>query len=150
MAKSQSCSCPSSQPNQPGSSVIGIVTPQDNDGMRVRLLPVAVPTKQLIDLVPPPVRPTEVLRFASPCVANACMHFDEGNCQLARRIVTELPAVTETLRPCAIRSSCRWFEQERAAACQRCPQVITEPYVASELMEQVASPVKKKGAQHNA
>lgn len=142
------CSCPSSQPDQPGASVIGVLAQEkDSDTARVRLLPVAVPANQLIDLVVAPVRPTEVLRFASPCVGDACKHFDEGKCQLARRIVAELPEVTETLRPCAIRSSCRWFQQERAAACRRCPQVITEPYAASELMQQVATPVEKGSTQ---
>jgi hypothetical protein len=42
------------------------------------------------------------------------------------RVVEKLPAVAEDLPPCSIRRNCRWWQQEGKAACQRCPQIITD------------------------
>lgn len=134
--------CPSAQPDQPDAAIIGVVH-REGAAYRVELLRDSVPSELLIGLVPPEVRPTELLRFAGPCAESACAHFREDECQLAKRIVSRLPEATDHLRPCAIRPTCRWFRQERAAACRRCPLVITEPYNATDLMREVAVPTKR-------
>jgi hypothetical protein len=82
-------------------------------------------TSDLLDLAES-VHPAEVLRFAAPCEEKACRHFDGTDCRLATRIVQILPATVNTLPPCTIRSTCRWFRQEGHAACFRCPQIVTE------------------------
>lgn len=138
--------CPSAQPGLPGARIIGVVR-RDGDGegaeARVRTLPRSLPVESLIHLVPAELRPTEVLRFGAPCAGGDCAHFDGAACGLARRIVARLPVVVDTLRPCTIRSTCRWFHQERGAACRRCPQVVTEPYESTALMAEVAEPSTK-------
>jgi hypothetical protein len=40
--------------------------------------------------------------------------------------------VVDALPACAIRPACRWWQQEGKAACQRCPQVVTQAYAPSE------------------
>lgn len=141
--------CPSAQPDQKDSAIIGVVRWEDNEPL-VETLPEAISVDRLIHLVPAEVPPTEVLRFAAPCAEEKCAHFDDNQCQLAKRIVTSLPATIERLKPCAIRRSCRWFQQEGSAACRRCPQVVTEPFTGSAVMVDVSRPVpKRKGSNHN-
>jgi len=84
-----------------------------------------------------PLEPTEVFRLAAACQTHLCPHFDGANCGLAARIVQILPAVVEQLPPCRIRPECRWFQQEGATACRRCPRISTVNYGASEIMQTV-------------
>jgi hypothetical protein len=93
-------------------------------------------TPELLDLADP-VSPSEVFRFASTCRASACVHFHSGACQLAVRSVAVLSEVTEKLPKCAIRTQCRWFRQEGAAICRRCPQIVTDQYRPSDQMLRV-------------
>ncbi len=135
-------SCPSAQPEHAEAEIIGIVR-GPTGATTVEPLPRSVPISALIDLIPASVRPTEVLRFAAPCAEQSCRHFDLGTCLLAKRIVSSLPKVSDRLGLCAIRPTCRWFRQEGSAACRRCPQVITEPYMTTELIREVAQPTAK-------
>jgi hypothetical protein len=135
-------SCPSAQPDQEDAAVIGIVR-RTGDAPLVEALPQRVAVAALIDLIPSSVRPTEILRFSGPCVAERCVHFDQNQCQLAKRIVSSLPEVVTQLKLCAIRPTCRWWHQEGPDACRRCPQIVTEPYVATALMREVARPSAK-------
>jgi hypothetical protein len=131
--------CPSARPEGSDSVVFGVIggSVEQPD---VKYLPESQPiTEELIALASP-VTPTEVFRIADTCATNKCQHFDGQNCNLAQRIVTQLPTATEQLPPCAIRRDCRWFQQEGKAACLRCPQIITDYANASELVEQIAMP----------
>jgi hypothetical protein len=56
------------------------------------------------------------------------VHFDRDNCRLAQKIVEKLDAVSDMLPACQIRQNCRWWQQEGKAACQRCPQVVTDSF----------------------
>jgi hypothetical protein len=132
-------SCPSAQPDENNGLVIGVVGSRDN-GAHVSLLPQAVPLRSIAHLIPDAVPMTEVLRLTVPCAEQHCSHFRGRRCTLASRIVERLPAVVDRLSPCALRPSCRWWHQEGAAACHRCPQVVTEPFQASEVMCQIATP----------
>jgi hypothetical protein len=147
MSSATQLTCPSAQPGLDGARIIGVVR-RDGDGadVRVQTLARSLPVESLIHLVPAELRPTEVLRFGAPCAGDACAHFDGASCQLASRIVARLPVVVDALKPCTIRATCRWFHQERGAACRRCPQVVTEPYGSTELMAEVAEP-SRKGAE---
>jgi hypothetical protein len=129
--------CPSAQPDLSEAIIIGVVQTEGNAVM-VEPLPHALPIRPLIDLIPENVRPTEVLRFAAPCAEGQCVHFDGASCRLAKRVVSRLPEVVNRLKRCAIRPTCRWWHQEGPAACHRCPLVITEPYKATSLMQEIA------------
>ena len=67
-------------------------------------------------------------RFASPCLKCACSRWQDGKCIVASAAALQAKQVevekTATLPNCAIRSNCRWFEQEGARACAICPQVV--------------------------
>jgi hypothetical protein len=128
--------CPSA-PGHPGESVlIGVVTgTPDEPRITATNAPLEV-TVELLALAEP-VSPSEVFRFASTCRSGVCTHFQNGRCQLADRAVTELPEVVERLPRCAIRSQCRWYAQQGASICQRCPQIVTEQVAPSASMLKV-------------
>ena len=117
--------CPSAPPHWRGARVFGVVEGTVSDprvGYLERTLPV---TDELLALSAP-ASPTEVLRFAAPCAGNACGHYRGGRCHLVEKVVRELPAVVDELPECMIRHGCRWFGQEGASACFRCPIVVTD------------------------
>lgn len=132
-------SCPSAQPELPGSAVIGVVGRRDGRP-HVALLPQPVPLDAVAPLIPESIPATEVLRFGAPCAEHRCGHFDGTGCTLATRIVARLPPVVDRLAPCALRPTCRWWHQEGPAACRRCPQIVTEPLQAGESMRALAMP----------
>lgn len=121
--------CPSGRPEAGETVVFGIVggtvaAPQ------VGYLTESVPVNDDVLALSGSVKPTEIFRMASTCAGHGCQHFDGSQCRLAVRIVEQLPPVVETLPACQIRSHCRWWQQEGKAACQRCPQVVTDNYYA--------------------
>jgi hypothetical protein len=122
-----------------GSRILGVVGGSVTEPQLSYLEEPAPVTDELLALAGP-VKPTEVFRFAAPCVESKCCHFDGTDCRLVTRIVRILPAVTEALPACRIRHDCRWFEQEGRPACMRCPQVITQNYSPSEEMVRAATP----------
>jgi hypothetical protein len=132
--------CPSARPTLDHSVVFGVVGGTAEDPRVTYLKQAQVVTEELIAKVQP-VTPAEVFRTASPCETKGCQHFDGNNCQLATRVAEQLPAVTEQLPPCAIRRDCRWWQQEGSAACFRCPQVITDNYSPTDLMQVVSATV---------
>lgn len=131
--------CPSARPELPESVVFGVIG-GTVDKPHVTYLPQSQPITDDLIAMSAPVTPTEILRTAAPCAALGCQHFDGTDCRLAKRIVEQLPTVSEQLPPCSIRKDCRWWQQEGKAACMRCPQVITDNYSASAQMRQAASP----------
>jgi hypothetical protein len=131
--------CPSAQPDWEGASVIGVVGGTAEEPRTAHLVAPQPVTNEILSLSGP-VTPTEVFRFAAPCMSSGCVHFADSQCRLATRIVKLLPAVVERLPGCAIRSHCRWWQQEGKAACMRCPQVVTDNYNPSEQMRQAADP----------
>jgi hypothetical protein len=46
--------------------------------------------------------------------------------------------VVDSLPPCTIRKECRWFAQEGAAACMRCPEITTVSYDLSPQVRKVS------------
>lgn len=130
--------CPSGRPEAGEAVVFGVVggsvaAPQ------VGYLTEPMPVNEDILALSDSVEPTEIFRIASTCVGYGCKHFN-GHCSLAMQIVEQLPPVVEALPACQIRSHCRWWQQEGKAACQRCPQVVTDNYYASDQLQQVAAP----------
>lgn len=133
--------CPSAQPDWDEARLFAVVggTPERPETAYLDRTRAVSP--ELLELAGP-VRPTEVFRFAAPCAGCACGHFDEGEqrCRLARKIVRFTPTVATVLPRCAIRTRCRWWQQEGVAACRRCPQVVTDNFLPSAEMREAADP----------
>src|SRR6266404_605747 len=96
--------CPSARPEWPGAQVIGVVTGTVFEP-NVRYLERSLPVLNDFLETSAPVSPTEVFRFAAPCMRRACQHFRESRCHLAEKIVAGLPPITAQLPPCSIRTS---------------------------------------------
>ena len=128
--------CPSARPEMRGSAAFGVVQ-GTVEQPRVGFLEQAIPVSEELLALSGPVAPTEVFRFAAPCAAKACQHFDGRDCRLATRIVQHLPTVVSDLPPCAIRDACRWWLQEGIEACLRCPLVVTESFGTAEIAEEL-------------
>jgi hypothetical protein len=72
------------------------------------------------------LRPTSSFRFAAPCQQSGCQNWSGTNCRVGERLVQILSIVSQQLPDCQLRPVCRWFDQEGAQACLRCPSVITD------------------------
>lgn len=134
MDNSTRIQCPSARPEMPGSAAFGVVL-GSVEQPHVSYLEQPVPVTADLLALAQPVAPTEVFRFAAPCAGRACQHFDGSSCRLATRIVEQLPAAATTLPACGIRGACRWWLQEGAEACYRCPLIATESLGATLLAE---------------
>lgn len=134
--------CPSAQPDMAGARAFGLI---DHTGEvpTTAFLAATVPVSPELLEMADPLPPAQVFRFSAPCQQGKCSHW-QGACSLADRIVQLLPASSLTLPPCRIRTDCRWYAEQGRAACQRCPQVITEITRPSELMAQAAAPPPKR------
>jgi len=111
--------------------VLGVVQ-RDGPKPMLQYLNEPLPANPDVLALARPLKPTEVFRLAATCAEHRCPHFDGTDCRLACRIVRMLPPVVDALPPCTIRKECRWFSQEGAAACKRCPEVTTVTYDLSE------------------
>jgi hypothetical protein len=131
--------CPSAQPDWPGAVAFGIVGGTATDP-RVGYLETTQPVSEQLLKLAEPVTAPEVFRFAASCLHGACLHFQDNTCTLVQRVVKLLPEVTLELPDCAIRESCRWWRQEGAVACRRCPQVVTDNYNPSGAMRAASAP----------
>jgi hypothetical protein len=136
--------CPSAQPEMARAQIIGVVE-RTGEEARVAYLNERLPLSGEMLAMAGTVKATTVFRIGAHCEEQACSHFDGTRCQLATRIVQILPAVSEALPACVIRSECRWYAQEGRAACLRCPQVVTEICHAGEAMRRAAQPAVSGG-----
>ncbi len=116
--------CPSAQPNMRGAKVLGVVE-RHNERLEILYLDRLAPVSPDLLALTGDVEPTKIFRVAAMCAENRCQHFDGDRCRLAQRIVQLLPPVVDQLPRCSIRADCRWYAEEGAAACRRCPQIMT-------------------------
>lgn len=119
--------CPSAQPGMDGVRILGVVQ-RDGPTPLLQYLNETLPATEDVLAMAAPLKPTEVFRLAATCAEHRCPHFDGADCRLASRIVQILPAAVTVLPPCIIRKECRWYSQEGAAACYRCPEITTVSY----------------------
>jgi hypothetical protein len=119
--------CPSAQPQLSGSMLLALVE-KSSDGARVSYLerPVKVTDGTVLAFTAGPTHATSLFRFAAPCATSGCRNWEGSSCRVAQRMVQILPATANELPNCKLRPRCRWYDQEGAAACQRCPQAITD------------------------
>lgn len=141
MPSDPSLLCPSAHPDMAGARVFAVVGGTAEEP-RATYLDEAVPLTDEVRALARLVDPAEVFRVASPCVQGACQHFDGGEhiCRLARKTAALAPVVVERLPRCAIRPTCRWWQQEGVSACRRCPQVATLNFMPNEAMRMAADP----------
>lgn len=132
--------CPSGDADSPDAAVIGVVLGSATEP-RVTPLERPIPVTDEIIASTGPLPPTRVLRIAASCQEERCRHFADNRCAFAAKVVRMLPAVTNTLPPCPIRARCRWFAEEKAAACLRCPQVVRESTDLSPEMARAGNPL---------
>ena len=117
-------SCPSAQPDMVDARVFGLISgPPEEPRISYLEQWVVVEVEALAALQP--LAPTHVFRFAARCEESRCSHHDGVRCDLGRRVVEMLEPVVEAAPLCVIRPTCRWFAEQGAEACRRCPQVVT-------------------------
>lgn len=116
--------------------MLGVVTPGP-DGPRLAYLDEALAATPDVLALSSPAHPTQVFRLSGKCQEASCPQFSGGKCSLGTRVAQLLPAVVDKVPRCIIRSDCRWFHQEGAAACLRCPQIATVNFEPSALMRRV-------------
>lgn len=124
-----------------GAEVLGVIR---SDGAAEILHHVAdrIPVTEAVLALAAPARPADVFRFAAPCAASACSHFDGENCRLATKIVEAVTDVVSAMPPCRIRPTCRWYAQEGRPACLRCPLIFSETANPSIGLEYAADPAR--------
>ena len=130
--------CPSAQASIPGAVVHGVL---DAATGTIAYLNSPVPVTSDLLASTGPLLPTEVLRFSAACQEGGCGHYTGAACSLVQRLVQIVPASAAELPRCSIRATCRWFFQERQAACHRCVTIVTDEYARSEQMAVVAAPL---------
>ena len=80
--------------------------------------------------------PEARMRFASGCQEGGCGHWSGTACELIDKVMAhldpQLDAVrSDTLPPCTIRATCRWYAQRKAEACSVCDLVVRLPEPAA-------------------
>ena len=122
MENSQNKTCPSSL-GQVGSNLLGIVNPSGTVGYFDQ--PIEVTPEFLAD-----AGDEETLerrfRFSNKCIQSGCKQWTGSECGVIKAVLAldSIP-LNKDLPACSIRSTCRWFSQEGAAACNGCRYVIT-------------------------
>lgn len=129
--------CPSAQPGMDQCKVLGVVQ-RDGSKPMLEYLKEPLPATPEVLAMAAPLKPTEIFRLSATCEEHKCPHYDGTDCRLATRIVRLLPAVVSILPPCIIRKECRWYFQEGAEACKRCPEITTVTYDLSPKIQEVS------------
>jgi hypothetical protein len=131
--------CPSAQPDWAGAVAHAIVSGTAEAPLS-RPLDRALPvTPELLQLASP-VEPTEVFRFAAPCLKRGCRNYAQDQCTLGRKVALNLPIALAGLPACPVRRRCRWFHEQGSAVCNKCPQVVTDNVLPDSTMRWVADP----------
>lgn len=117
--------CPSGGAAQEDAEIFAIVGAQE-DGVAAYLDRSVKMDDEARALVAP-LSPANIYRVAVPCAEQGCAHFEGGACQIAIRLTEQFAPRLAELPRCAIRPACRWWRQEGAEACTRCPEVATTP-----------------------
>ena len=115
--------CPSARCEE-GSYLLGIV---GADGVVGFILPPLPLDAAFVEQAHKGRSPESRFRFTNRCVESNCGFWTGSRCGVIDNVVETLPVQrAESLRPCMIRSQCRWFSQHGRSACDVCPLIVTE------------------------
>jgi hypothetical protein len=120
--------CPSANPDWDDVQLLGVVlgTP---DAPETWFTGVRAVEPEMLEAAKP-ARPGEVFRFTARCREGACAQFQGGKCRVGAAVAGQLEPLPEHALPkCGIRLECRWWAEQGASACRRCPSVITDDSV---------------------
>ncbi|MGW3045335.1 hypothetical protein ACWC9T_36080 [Kitasatospora sp. NPDC001159] len=119
--------CPSSL-CAPGHLLLGIVRP---DGTVAALRrPLTVDAEFAARASAPGLRPPEArFRFAGPCVGSACGQWEADRCTLGDALAVAAQEIGADDAggpppPCAVRPTCRWWQQGGPAVCHVCDRIV--------------------------
>jgi hypothetical protein len=73
-------------------------------------------------------RPEARFRFSLPCIEGGCPQWTGTGCGVVDHVIDEVGAQQAAARlpACAIRRTCRWYDQRGAEACAVCPLVVAD------------------------
>ncbi|MFH8386065.1 hypothetical protein ACH4E7_34960 [Kitasatospora sp. NPDC018058] len=134
--------CPSSL-CAPGHLLLGIVRP--NGTVAALRRPLTVDAEFAARASAPGLRPPEArFRFAGPCVGAACGQWEAERCTLGDALAAAAQEIGADdaggpLPPCAVRPTCRWWQQGGPAVCHVCDRIVHTSKAAGE-----ASPVPRR------
>jgi hypothetical protein len=125
-AAGREIACPSA-PCEEDSRLFGVIGPSGRVGYVLPSLPV---TTEFARRAEAAGSPTKRFRFTAPCIGVSCSQWDGQGCRIGAALAAGAAAagIDDAVLPeCGIRDTCRWFDQEGAAACGVCPLVATDP-----------------------
>ena len=125
-ARKRDLFCPSASGEQDGETLVFGVVVGTAEAPDVAYLEAPTPLTDELRALTAGLDPEEVFRTTTRCSESKCHYYSGSHCRLATHLVETLEPVRETLPACPIRAQCRWFAEERGAACLRCPQVVTQ------------------------
>lgn len=131
--------CPSAQPDMEGARIFAVVGGTAAKPEVAYLKSDATVTPEMLERLGD-LDPTHVFRFAGRCEEGRCGQYKDGRCSLGQRIAERLAPVTQALPSCQIRASCRWYDEVGAAACRRCPSVVTIVPMDQDELREAARP----------
>jgi hypothetical protein len=74
--------------------------------------------------------PEKRFRFSSPCAKGLCKQWENGKCGLNEKAIEQIDMInpegykSKPMPKCAIRKSCRWFDQNGEASCYACRYIV--------------------------
>jgi len=128
--KSENLLCPAAPPHWPDAKVWAIAAGTKDDPQIVPLPPEPWPPEWAAEALSV-ATPRELFRICGTCIK--CKQYwdptqagaqGDGACTLVQRVIANFPE--KPLQWCPIRSVCRWWAQEGAAACSVCPGIVTD------------------------
>ncbi|MBS1563248.1 MAG: hypothetical protein JST39_02615 [Bacteroidetes bacterium] len=113
--------CPSA-PLYPGSKLLGIV--KGDNTVDILEEPLEV-DDQFVASANTGKAAGQKFRFVNKCLKSGCEQWTGDTCGVIKRVIDAIDEklLQDELPACSIRSSCRWFDQEGAAACKACTMV---------------------------
>ena len=121
-----SLTCPSA-PATVGAGLLGMM---EADGRIANLRTLMQVDETFLQAARAAGKPEARMRFSGRCQTSGCAQWTGHSCGVIERVMQRvsdlgLPS-PQSLQPCTIRGTCRWYAQAGAEACAACALVITE------------------------
>lgn len=123
METQSSLLCPSYS-CKPGAQLIGII---NSEGLVDYISTKITIDENFVDEANKGREPEQRFRFAGKCAKSGCNQWDKqgSQCGLIDNIIDLINHVESIeLKPCPIRSNCRWYAQRKGLACAQCNEVV--------------------------